>query len=179
MKTKRNTNNRARFNAVDAGILLIVLAILLVSVYFIFFSDKIPFQSWNGDKDECTVIYTLEIRGVDHDLLDESGHLPIVKGESLYHIDDSYALGEIASIGSKTPYQAPTSFKDEKGNLMYVVHPDKSSFTVTVEATATLVDGAYQVDGNVLRVGDTFTMATPYFTAEAYCKEIKEVTANE
>ena len=179
MKKKTQKKRRTAFNAVDAGILLILLAVLLVTVYFVFFADRIPFGDWTEQGERHTVTYTLELKAIDNDLLDESGGLPIVKGEILYHIDASFALGEVKTVNEASPYMAPTSYTDSKGELIYAEYPNKKNFTLTIEAEAIKADGSYVVDGKVLRIGETFTMATPYFTATAYCKDIQEVTADE
>lgn len=174
MKTKQKNENRARFNAADAFILLVLLAVVLALVYFIFFADRVSLDSLHEDGKRCTVIYTLEIAAVDTDLLDGSGRLPIAKGEGLYHIDGSFSLGQVVTVSEGKPYMAPTSLTDSKGNLIYAEHPTQKTFTVTVRAEAVLVDGVYQVEGKTLRVGDRFVMATPFFTATASCKAIEE-----
>lgn len=173
MKNKMKDRRRTAFNVVDAGILLVLLAVLLVSVYFVFFADRIPFGSQEGGNGTQKVIYTLEIRGVDNDLLGENKLLPIAKGEELYHVNGSYVLGKIKSVSEATPYMAATSTTDDAGELIYAPRPDKSNFVITVEAEATALDGGYAIDGKVLRIGDTFTMATPFFTSAIYCKNIE------
>ncbi len=179
MNNKMKNRRRTPFNVVDAGILLLLLVVLLVSVFFVFFADRISFGPSAQGSDRKTVIYTLEIRGIDNDLLNENKSLPIAKGEEVYHIGDSYTLGKVRSVSEAMPYMAATSAVDAAGDLIYAPRPDKSSFLIEIEAEASFTDGSYTIDGKILRIGDTFTMATPFFTAEAYCKDIEEVKGNE
>ena len=179
MKNKSQKKQRAIFNAVDAGILLVLLAILLVSVYFLFFADHIVLGDWTQENGNHTVVYTLELKGVDNDLLTETGELPIVKGDALYHIDASFSLGRVISISAAAPCLMATSQTDSNGDLVYAPFPNHSSFTIEVETVAAMVDGCYVVNGKTLRVGETFKMATPYFESSVYCKDVREVTGNE
>ena len=179
MNQKPKNKRRAGFNAVDAGILLIVLAVLLITVYFLFFVDSFTLDFLKEGGVTKTVRYTLTVSGIDNDLLNENGNLPIMKGDMLYHIDSSYTVGKVISVGDPTPHMAPTASVDQNGNLIYAAYPNKSDVTITVETTAILRDGAYEIDGKTLLVGETFTMATPYFTATALCSEAWEVTADE
>lgn len=179
MKNKTKNRRRTSFNVVDAGILLLMLAVLLVSVYFVFFADRIPFGTSAQGNAEKTVIYTLEIRGIDNDLLTENKGLPIVIGEEVYHVDASYTIGKVRAVSEAMPYMAVTSSIDESGELVYAPRPDKSNFLIEIEAKASFMDGGYVINGKNLRIGDTFTMATPFFTTAVYCKDIGEVSGNE
>jgi len=179
MSRKSNQKRRTVFNAVDAGILLVVLLLLLGTVYFIFFSDSFSADWSQSNGEERTVRYTLTLSGVDTDLLNENGHLPIVRGESLYHIERSFVLGRVETVGEMTDHMAATSQKDENGKLIYAVYPGKCDTVITVECTASYRDGQYFIAGKTLRVGESFTMATSYFTAQAYCSAFEEVVIHE
>ena len=171
---------RTAFNAVDAGILLVVAAIVLCTVYVVFFVDSFSLSLFKGQEEERTVEYTIVLSGVDTALLDEDDRLPIVKGETLYHVDASFALGKVTHVGDPTEHMAATSSTDAEGKLIYAAYPGKCDVTLTVETLAVLTElGTYAVDGKTLLVGESFTMATPYFTATAYCNAIREVSDHE
>lgn len=179
MKNKTKQRKHAPFNVVDAGILLLLLAVLLVFVYFVFFADHIPLGDPAEGSGEERVVYTLEIRGIDNALLDSDLSLPILVGEEIYHVNSSYVVGKVLSVSTAMPYMAATSSVTADGELIYAQHPMKSSFLIEVETTASFVDGSYMINGKILRIGERFNVATPYFTAEVYCKDIKEVASDE
>ena len=179
MKNKTKNRRRTSFNVVDAGILLLLFAVLLVSVYFVFFADRISLGTSAQGNGEKTVIYTLEIRGVDNDLLNDGKMLPVLIGEEAYHVDASYALGNVKTVSEALPHMAMTSAVDEAGEVVYAPRPDKSNFVLEIEAVASFMDGSYVINGKVLRIGDTFTLATPFFASTVYCKNITEVNGNE
>ena len=179
MKDKTKTKQRVPFNMFDGCILLFLLTVLLAVLYGVFLIDQLPFGKVAEGSGKETVVYTLEISGVDRDLLDDASHLPVVKGDAVYNVTASFAIGKVLSISDAMPYIVPTTSVDENGRLLYAQHPEKSTFLIEVEALASFVDGAYVIDGKIVRIGDTFTMVTPYFTASAYCKDIREVNGNE
>ena len=179
MKNRTKQRKHASFNAVDASILLLLFAVLLVFVYFVFFADHIPLGDSTVGSGEEKVVYTLEIRGIDNALLGADLALPMYVGEEIYHVNSSYAVGKVLSVSTAMPYMAATSSVSDDGELIYTQHPTKSCFLIEVETTASFVDGSYMINGKILRIGEKFTATTPYFTAEVSCKDIREVASDE
>ena len=179
MKNKPQNKQRTPFNVVDAGILLILLAVLLVSAYFVFFADRFFPANMMQENGEKKIVYMLEIRGIDNDLLNGENQLPVMIGEEVYHVDAAYVIGTLSAISEVLPHMTATSATDDNGDLKYASRPDKSNFILEIEANASFMDGSYVVNGRVLRIGDTFTIATPYFMSSVYCKDIREVNDHE
>lgn len=180
----------AKFNVVDALILFFVLAFAVLLIYMIFFSDIDLLKFFREDENQKTISYTLEIVPVDDDFLDASRRLPIQAGDRFYHVDGSYRLGRVTGVGEAAPYLVSTggassgagdsgeSDPPTDGKLEYAPWPGKSVITLEVEAEAVYNGSAYLVKGNAIRVGDSFTFSTPYFTGKCRCIAVEEVNEN-
>lgn len=181
----------AKFNVIDALILFFVLAFLVLLIYMIFFSDIDLLKFFRQDENQKTISYTLEIAPVDDDFLDASRQLPIQVGDRFYHVDGAYRLGRVTGVGEAGPYLVSTvdassgiensegsDLPETGGMLQYAPYPGKSVITLTVEAEAVYNGSAYLVKGKALRIGDSFTFSTPYFTGTCRCIAVEEVNEN-
>lgn len=183
MNDQQKSTRRGRFNVIDALILFLVIALVVVMVYMMFFSDYPFFDNLQNNSQNRVVRYTLEIAPVEDAFFTSDGTLPLLVGDTLYHLDGKYVLGEVVQIGERRPYRTSTGeyLPDEEGvnTLQYAEYPGKSSVLIQVESQAVWEGNAYLVNGKALYAGDTFAFNTPYFTGNCRCVSVEEVTENE
>jgi len=173
MKVK--SNRRGRWNIVDVLIILFVAAMIMILGYMMFFADGNLLDRVNLDGEAKTVEYTFEVAPVDDDLLTDEMRLPIEEGDVLYHLSKEFSLGTVIDVSEKLPYMV----LNEQGTELVPV-TNKGQFLIKVKALALWEKGVYyDVNGEVVLIGEQFSFSTPYFTGVCKCVAVEEVIDGE
>lgn len=153
---------RGRFNAFDALIIVLVLA-LVFGAFYIF--D--PFGLfYGGTKENVTLRYTVEFKNVDDDFNDN-----VSIGDSVYNATSSSVMGKVISVTVKP------AFEWVEGETSMVQKPiaGKSNVFVTIEVECVHEKGmGYLVNGDQVVVGLPMSLRFPNFVGSGHCIAITE-----
>ncbi len=157
------TKQKHRFNAVDALIILLILAVIAAGIFV--FSKKVRSQK-AGSFD---IEYVIELRTVRDELADN-----ITVGTKIIDSAKKYQLGEVIAV-NVTPAKF-TGTDLINGELVYYDYPEHSDVSLTVKTTARLdSEGMYIVDsGYRLSVGTSIYVRTPDYVGTGYCTKFKK-----
>lgn len=140
-----------RFNAIDAIIILIVLAAVAVFGY-VFMSDKTTEEDPPAEKVKIQyVLQTYETR--------ERYVNNIAPSDILYEDETGKVLGTVVSVTDEPAYFTGT---DNKNSVQVISEIEgKRNMFITVEAEAQPLKNGFSVDGNMLVVGGAAKAVTP------------------
>lgn len=165
-KKKKANQKKGRFNFIDFLLILIILLVLATVVYVF-----APFSAVKNliSSQEVTVEYTVELIGVDKDMINK------IKEEDI--VVDSVSKNQIGTV-QVADYNYPNTvlqYVDNDGVVegVLVEHPDKCNVLVTISATADYLSGTgYRVNNCRIAVGEKMQMIFPNFTGEGYCIDL-------
>ena len=154
---------RARFNAVDALIVLLILLVVAAAVY-IFFLDGL-----NGTDEVRTIQYTILVPAVPNEYV---GNVKV--GDHVVDSAQHYQLGTVTDYRYE-PAKKETEDK-ENGQTALAVYENKSDLYITIKAEATL-GTQYSMGGYEIGVGKTVYIRLPNLLPPdgGYCKYIDEI----
>lgn len=155
-----------RFNAVDAVILVLVVAVLAVGAFLLL--------SRRSEAQETTVNieYVVELRTIRDEFTDN-----FEVGTKLIDSAKKYRLGDIIAVSVTPASFTGTDLID--GALVYGDYPEHSNVSLTVRAKAAVNNaGDYIIDGGYrISVGSAVYVRTPNFVGTGYCTKFKETEA--
>lgn len=190
---KKQQKSKYRFNIVDVLLILVVVAIVFVVYYFV------AGRSENGSQSENTIRYTIELKTVDKDYLDN-----ITVGDKVIETIRNRTVGKVVDVEiepswthttnietgeiSKTYYPpinvqdndealtdesvTPTDEVDENSeNVQEIPDPiyDYYNVRLSVEAAADYTGSAYSIGGYEIVVGQMVYFRIPRFSSAGYC----------
>lgn len=163
-----NENKKRRFNIIDFLITVIILLVVALLAYIFVFSGKAE----AGNTDEVKIIYTLEVKNVRDELVDNAKNnegATVVEGTSKYN------LGKVKLIDSEKA--TVSSHNPEDGIYLETDYDNHQNVIVTAEATAKRdgTTGRYSINGFELSVGSLVYLRLPNFAGTSYCTQISEV----
>lgn len=161
------TKKKHRFNAVDALIILIVLAVIAGGGLFIW-SRGVGKSGQNS----FDVEYVIEFRTIRDEFADNFS-----EGTKLIDSAKKYQLGEVIAVSVTPATFTGTNLVD--GKLAYSNYPEHSNVALTVRTTASLdSEGMYIIDGGYhISVGSTMYIRTPDYVGMGYCTKFKKTEA--
>lgn len=171
-KGKGEGGRRWMFLAVDLFLVAIIVgAVVLITV------TLSPSADDGEDAVATTVIYQLEISGVEADLFGVTG------GESVIHAADGSVIGVVEyHDGGQiyTEYIGTASERDGKYFADKVTYPeDMKAYVVTVRADAAFRAGVgYFANGCRLAVGRSYQLRIADYTYTGECIALQPVTGN-
>lgn len=180
-KTKKASEKKQRkFNFVDFLLILLILAIIGGAVYL--FSPG-SFINKAGKSTEGTLMYTIEIKGVDQEYINK-----IQENDVVVNAVTKSTLGTVSAVDAtnKDVVLDCIEVKNEDNQegagetqeeIQYegtlVPSADQYTVLVTITATADYVNGdGYFVNNCRIAVGEGFSLHFPNFAAEGYCISI-------
>ncbi len=157
-----NENKKARFNFIDAIIILVILAIISAAALLIFFNSR-----QNRALDMGNVDFVIRISGADEDVLD------LIKvGETVKDSVSGTQLGTIRAVRKEnTPYYGSFAVPDQNGSytLPKSEHADKYDIYITISGFANAgANGVYAIGNTKILVGSTVYFKIPSFSAVSY-----------
>jgi len=171
-----NKTKKHRFNAVDAILIIALLAIVCVAVFIIATPDKFGFGSEKeAEKEKVMLEYKIEFRAVREELkevIDQN----FAESDSVFEVGAGYRLGELISAitDKKAVY---TGVNLENGQKVSSEYEDKYDITFVIRAEAEITDlNRYSLGGCEISVGTGVNVRLPYFTYKGYCTAITEIT---
>lgn len=157
------TKPKHRFNAVDALIIVLILAVIAAGAFIFTRSVR------NNNSGSFDIEYVIELRTVRDELANN-----IQIGTKVVDSAKKYQLGEVIAVSVSPAKFTGTDLIN--GELVYYDYPEHSDVSLTVKTTATLdSDGMYIVDnGYRLSVGTTIYVRTPDYVGTGYCTKFKK-----
>lgn len=139
-----------RFNAIDAIIILIVLAAVAVFGY-VFMSDE-PVEE--EPEETVKIQYVLQTTETRERFVNN-----ISESDIIYELGSEKILGTVVSVTDEPSYFTGTD-GDSAMQVISEIEGRRNMF-ITVEAEAQLTKNGYSIDGNVITVGGGAEIVTP------------------
>lgn len=157
-----NETKKARFNFIDAIIILVILAIVSGAALLIFYDSRQSRAIDMGNVD-----FVIRISGADEDVLD------LIKvGESVKDSISGTELGTIRAVRSEnSPYYGSIAIPDKNGGytLPKSEHADKYDIYVTISGFGSAGEnGVYTIGSTKILVGSAVYFKIPSFSAVSY-----------
>ncbi len=157
---ENKTLKKRKFNAIDAVILLVLVAAVCVAV-FLFSSEDVE-MPLNNDK--VQIEYVVEIKTLSDDIA-----AVFNIGDRMVDSVQKYNLGEIIAV----EYDNAVYYGKDivNGKSTAYDYPDHKKVTLTILADATLDgNGRYLIDGGYdISTGTTVYIRLPGFNGMGYC----------
>lgn len=161
-----NETKKARFNFIDALIILVILAIVGAAVYLIAMESRVNRSANLGNVD-----YIVRISGVSEDAL-----AFIAVGDTVKDSVSGEVMGTIRSVKTeKTAYYGSFAKKNADGSyaLAKSQYPDRYDVYVTISANAVQdARGIYYLGTTKLLTGSAVYFKVPSFAAVSYVTEV-------
>lgn len=162
-----NTQKKHKFNAVDAAIIIVIVAIIGTAIFFFAWGndDKIMSAPQTFD-----IEYVIEFRNIRDEFTDN-----FKIGDK---VSDAAALSHIGEIVAVEVTDATYNGTNlETGELVISDYPDYSIVSVTVSAEASTDSlGRFIVgEGYDIAIGKPISIRTPNYTGTAYCTQIRQI----
>ena len=161
-----NETKKARFNFIDAIIILVILAVIGSAVYFIVFGNHANRSANMGNID-----MVVRLSGVDEDAL------PFIYiGATVKDSVSGEVIGTVRYVRTeKTRYYGSNAIKNKDGTytLPESQYPDRYDVYVTLSGNATQNNhGIYMIGNTKILIGSAIYFKVPSFTSVAYITEI-------
>ncbi len=165
---ENKTLKKRRFNAIDAVIILVIVAVIGVAVFL--FSSEEAEMPMNKVKLE----YTVEIKTLSDDIAAEFNI-----GDRMVDSVQKYNLGEIIAV----EYDNAVHYGRDivNGKLTAYDYPDHQRVILTMLADATIDgNGRYLIDGGYdISTGTVVYIRLPGFNGIGYCTSFSRPEVNE
>ncbi len=157
-----------RFNIIDV-ILIIVIAVSLASILFLFFY-KGGQSAENDGENKVDIIYTVEQKELPDILRGKIG-----MGDSVYDGETGILMGQVIDVEyTDSVYEG---YDTANNTVTRELYPGKIDVKVRISAEAVVdKDGVFRIDGCLVNVGKSFEMHFPFFCGEAVCVSVSEVS---
>jgi hypothetical protein len=157
-----NKEKKFAFNFIDV---IIILAVLLVVVFFAFYATG----KWqdNNNQNASELTYTIEIPDVDKDV---AGMFKV--GDKLRDSRKDTSVGEIVEIEKIEPYTVPTE-NAQNGTFIESVKPNKYTVTLDVKSAYEKANNAIKIDDVDIKVGSGFIVKGNGYAANALIVGVK------
>ncbi len=175
MNSSQTAPKKHRFNAVDAVIVLLILAVIGAALFLLGAG-----RSADGEEnpalasDERMIEYQVEIRTIRNEFNDN-----FKVGEKMVESSQKYPLGEIVDIQVRDAVYVGVDTVN--GKLVTGIYPDHSDVTLTLRTPVTLDEEKTYIAGGGFRltVGAQIYIRLPDFAGTGYCTAIHEIDAQE
>ena len=161
-----NETKKARFNFIDALIILVILAIIGAAVYLIVMD-----RHTNRSANLGNVDYVVRISGASEEAL-----AFITVGDTVKDSVSGEVMGIIRAVRTeKTTYYGTYAKKADDGTyaLTKSQYPDRYDVYVTISANATIdARGIYYLGTTKLLTGSAVYFKVPSFAAVSYVTEV-------
>ena len=154
-----------RFNALDALIIIIIVAVLAVTLlaYLPGGILRLP------EKNNVTVTYTIEVKGVKRELA-----AGIAVDDPVTEKSTSVSLGNISAEVEVTPYST-VRYDAASGEVVTDEYSGLSTLLITVTAQAGYDSSrGYTVNGRRIAIGAEYCISLPGFEGTGSCISITE-----
>ncbi len=162
--TINTQNKKGRFNVVDA---LITVIILLVAFAILWIFD--PFLWFSADtKQEVTLKYVVELKGVDDDV-----NSNIKAGETVTNASTKNAIGTIVSV--KTRNATVWEYDEKSDSMVEKTIEGKSDIYITIQVKCVYEKSVgYTVNGQQIAYGTVLNLRLTNFNGVGTCVSIEE-----
>ena len=161
-----STQKKHKFNAVDAAIIIVIVAIIGTAVFFFARGndDQASFAPQTYD-----IEYVIEFRDIRDEFADN-----FKIGDKVTDAQELSHIGEIVAVEIT---DATYSASNATGELVISDYPDYSNVSVTVSASAYVGSlGRFIVgEGYDIAIGKPIDVRTPNYTGTAYCTQIRQI----
>ena len=161
-----NETKKARFNFIDALIILVILAIIGAAVYLIVMDNHANRSANLGNVD-----YVIRISGASEEVLPF-----ITVGDTVKDSVSGEVMGIIRAVRTeKAAYYGTYAKKAADGSysLMKSQYPDRYDIYVTISANATIdARGIHYLGTTKLLTGSAIYFKVPSFAAVSYVTEV-------
>ncbi len=154
---------KGRFNLID--FLLIVIVLLVVATVIHVFAPFSRLQSL-VKSDSQTVEYTVEILGVEEELIDK-----IKENDAVLDSVSKNKMGTVIAVDYHTKY-TELQYVQQNDQTVGVLaeHPSKYNIIVTISVNADYMEGSgYSVHSRRIAVGEKLSLRFPDYACEGYC----------
>ncbi len=162
----KKKKKQGRFNLIDFLLVLIILLVIATVIYVF-----APFSAMKNllSAQTVNIEYTVEIIGVDKDLINKIQENDIVV--------DAVSKGQIGTV-QVADYNYPHTVlqyvqNEDQPEGILVEHPDKCNVLVTISASAEYLEAqGYEVNHCRIAVGEKIQMIFPNYICEGYCIDL-------
>ncbi len=162
MENLNEKTKKFRFNAVDAIIILAIVAVVCAAVLIFGMLGE------DGQDNTVKVEYVVQISQVRGEISDK-----IKVGDTLIDSASKYSLGTVKSV-EKLPYTEAV-FSESEGNEVMAEYPEHYFVRVTVTADAAYNGSYYSIGGFRIATGVKIYTRFPDFLGEGYCISLHEI----
>lgn len=159
---------KLRFNAVDAVIIFLIIAVVFAVLYFFVFKND---ESIVTDDTTRPIQYTVLVQSIDEHFDDK-----IAIGQAVTDAIEKKNIGKIVGIQISPTIQ--TTFDYETGKQTQSEVEGKINVKITIEAKASETDQAFTADGCVIRIGRRYSLMLPEIYCVGYCIDINDNLQN-
>ncbi len=153
-------NRKIRFNAIDALIILVIVAAVYLVLNIFVFSDGV---SGSDKKDYKNITYIIELNNLLEQFTDA-----IKEGDVVTESVKSRDIGTVTGV-QVSDYKK-LNFDYEENRLIVAPVPDKYTLTLTITAKVEETDDAFKTEsGEIIRVGYQYGLEFPGMYAVGYC----------
>lgn len=158
-----------RFNVLDALIAVIILAVVALTLFAYLPSGLSHFSS---TKNDATISYTIEIKGVRRELIEG-----IAVNDPVTEKGSAVALGKVSAEVEVSP-ASRVRYDAASGEVVVDELSDVSDILITVTSAAGYDKSrGYTVGGHRIAVGAEYTLSLPGFEGTGTCISINEISS--
>jgi len=173
-----------KFNAVDAILIIMILAIIGAAVFLFVIPKAFPKEENKPKTKDVNIRYEIRFTEIEAELKDvllsKWG-----KDDPLFDAMSEFRLGKVVNVKAEPTLYGGVDASEtgDAGEVKVknLPHPDKWDIIMVVEAKATLKDkkldsGRYSIDGGYdISVGSAVRAKLPYFSELGYCVKLGEI----
>ncbi len=159
-----NTAKKRKFNAVDAAIIIVIVAVIGAAA--VFFTVR---GISDEPSDTVAIEYVVEFRQIREEFADN-----FAIGTRVTDSVAKYQIGEVLAVNVENSKYSGNDMLT--GELAISEYPERVNVRVTIGADAAIGENnIFQIDGGYrISVGTAVHVRTPNYTGTGYCIEIKE-----
>lgn len=163
---KSTKKKSKKFNFVDFLVIILILAIVGTGIYLL--SPASFLKNLQSGK-EGTLIYTIEIKGVDSEYLAK-----IEENDAVIDSVTKVSLGTVTTVDRNTKHSVFECRESTENPGTYegvfAEYPDQYDVIVTITADAEYVpQSGYFVNHRRIAVGEKISLRFPNYVGEGYC----------
>ncbi len=158
-----NEKKAFRINFVDVLLTVMIACILAVGAFMIGSAFGIDVSA---EKEELTVEYTLQFRGLMPEFVDN-----VEVGDIVIDAQKRLNIGTVESVWYE-PFTKDV-YNEETGEMVKATHPDYLTLYVRISTPGYITDEMYYVNGIKMAVGVGLSIHTKNFCATGYVSDMR------
>lgn len=152
--------SRRKLNIVD----LVVIAVVIIALGYAVYAIVSDMEENSG---VAQIQYVVEVAEIRSELADN-----ISEGDAVYNSDGDL-MGTVSSVSVSQAYHEGA---DKNGNAVYSRIDGYNALYITVDCTAGVRNAGYEVSGEYIAAGNSYSLRAPNLYFEGECVSVKDQT---